>query len=490
MGKAIDRASKEVLAEMVRHTQKQGLKGAAGGWKDFLKKFGSGLSDPTRRSRELLVDFLQTFTKEQQKVFNKMIRRNNDHNAMKQFIKDFVHLESPKQRLVRLTMEHPKYTKQFCFPFYDEGWVTTHLGEFFEAMKSETMLAIDCEMVLCEDGTEAVVKVCVVDQDLQVKLDQLVNPMKAVADYRTNITGIDLKDLEGVTCSLSDVQKSLKELLSHGTILVGHSLYHDLRAVKVDHLRVIDTLCIFKFADLPNFSPSLNALCKVVLGFPVRNDGEPHNCLNDAQAAMKLVLAKLKHGYEDPIVTTDVEMPRNDLAKLLLHNIPNELPAQELQLLFSGEYDVTIESATKQRGESYTTCVVFKSPVEADEAFDKINGNLTKDSGGRLQKSVFWKLGSGKTTLLYVRKMTNDPDASKKMLRDENAEPLQQQAVDDNGSKRLKVCSYPCDHVKEIEKLREDLRHREEEIFNLQKALPQVIKENICDRELPWDCSS
>lgn len=53
---------------MVRHTQKQGLKGAAGGWKDFLKKFGSGLSDPTRRSRELLVDFLQTFTKEQQKV--------------------------------------------------------------------------------------------------------------------------------------------------------------------------------------------------------------------------------------------------------------------------------------------------------------------------------------------------------------------------------------------------------------------------------------
>ncbi|XP_074577581.1 small RNA degrading nuclease 1-like [Curcuma longa] len=192
------------------------------------------------------------------------------------------------------------------------GWVTTHLGEFFEEMKSETMLAIDCEMVLCEDGTEAVVKVCVVDQDLQVKLDQLVNPMKAVADYRTNITGMDSKDLEGVTCSLSDVQKSLKKLLSHGTILVGHSLYNDLRAVKVDHLRVIDTLCIFKFADLP---PSLNTLCKVVLGFPVRNDGEPHDCLNDAQAAMKLVLAKLEHGYEDPIVTTDVE-PFNEVASV------------------------------------------------------------------------------------------------------------------------------------------------------------------------------
>ncbi|XP_042396371.1 small RNA degrading nuclease 1-like isoform X2 [Zingiber officinale] len=455
MGKAIDRASKEVLAEMVRLTQRQGLKGAAGGWKDFLQchdKKGSGLSDPIRRSRELLVDFLQTFTKEQQK------------------------------RLVRLTMEHPKYTKEFCFPFYDEGWVTTHLGEFFEAMKSETMLAIDCEMVLCEDGTEAVVKVCVVDQDLQVKLDQLVNPMKPVADYRTNITGIDSKDLEGVTCSLADIQKSLKKLLSHGTILVGHSLYNDLRAVKVDHLRVIDTVCIFKFVDLPNFSPSLNTLCKVVLGFPVRNDGEPHNCLNDAQAAMKLVLAKLEHGYEDLIVTTDVEMPRCDSAKLLLHNIPVEIPAQELHLLFPGEDDVTIESATKQRVESYTTCAVFRSPAQADKAFDKVNGNLTKDSAGRLQKSVSLKLGSKKTTQLYVRKMTNDPDVSK-MLRDENAEPLQQQAIDGNGSKRLKTCSYPCDHVKEIEKLREDLRRREEEIFNLQKALAQV--KSICDRELP-----
>lgn len=109
-----------------------------------------------------------------------------------------------------------------------------------------------------------------------------------------------------------------------------------------------------------------------------------------------------------------------------------------------------------------------------------------QDSGGRLQKSVFVKLGSGKTTQFYVRKMTNNPDVSKRMLRDENAERLRQQAVDDNGSKRLKTCSYPCDHVKEIEKLKEDLRLREDQIFNLQKALAQATRENLCDRELPW----
>jgi hypothetical protein len=37
------------------------------------------------------------------------------------------------------------------------------------------------------------------------------------------------------------------------------------------------------------------------LGYPVREDGEAHNCLKDAEAAMNLVLAKLKHGFNDPI---------------------------------------------------------------------------------------------------------------------------------------------------------------------------------------------
>lgn len=44
------------------------MEGTAGGWKDFLtsydKKFGSSLSDPARRSKDALLSFLKTFTKE------------------------------------------------------------------------------------------------------------------------------------------------------------------------------------------------------------------------------------------------------------------------------------------------------------------------------------------------------------------------------------------------------------------------------------------
>ncbi|KAL8461489.1 hypothetical protein ACS0TY_021286 [Phlomoides rotata] len=74
-------------------------------------------------------------------------------------------------------------------------------------MKSSEMIAVDCEMVLCEDGTEALVKICAVDRNLQVKLDKVVNPNKAIADYRTEITGISANDLDGVIHSLKDVQE-------------------------------------------------------------------------------------------------------------------------------------------------------------------------------------------------------------------------------------------------------------------------------------------
>ena len=42
----------------------------------------------------------------------------------------------------------------------------------------------------------------------QVKLNEFVKPSKAVVDYRTEITGIAAKDLDGATCSLSDIQVS------------------------------------------------------------------------------------------------------------------------------------------------------------------------------------------------------------------------------------------------------------------------------------------
>jgi len=63
---------RQVLVEVVRFTQKNGLRGCDGGWKDFLarngRKFGASLSDPRKRTRDVLLAFLQTFSKDLQKV--------------------------------------------------------------------------------------------------------------------------------------------------------------------------------------------------------------------------------------------------------------------------------------------------------------------------------------------------------------------------------------------------------------------------------------
>lgn len=49
-----------------------------------------------------------------------------------------------------------------------KGWLVISLKRKSKGVRSTTMLAVDCEMVLCEDGTEALVKVCVVDHNLEV----------------------------------------------------------------------------------------------------------------------------------------------------------------------------------------------------------------------------------------------------------------------------------------------------------------------------------
>lgn len=54
-----------------------------------------------------------------------------------------------------------------------QGWEVLRIGEVSSLMSSSAMLAIDCEMVLCNDGTEGVVRVCVVDDKLKV-LDYLL----------------------------------------------------------------------------------------------------------------------------------------------------------------------------------------------------------------------------------------------------------------------------------------------------------------------------
>ncbi|KAL7141440.1 hypothetical protein ABFS83_08G052800 [Erythranthe nasuta] len=481
-------AKKEVLIEMVKLAQKRGMSGSKGTWKDFLKsydsKFGSSLSDPARRSVESLHEFLKSFTKDDDlKFFEKVLVCYSNRDEVEQIKKSSPDNETAEQKLVRLTYENPMYPVEYSFPSYEDEWLTIKPRKKSKAMKSTEIIAIDCEMVLCEDGSEALVKVCAVDRNLQVKLDRVVNPNKAIADYRTEITGISAEDLEGVTYSLKDVQKSLKKLLSHGAILAGHSLNNDLLAMKVDHKRVIDTSYVFKYANMPiNKKASLSLLCKAMLGYELRKTGSPHNCLDDACAAMKLVLALLE-GKIDEVIAEKFKEP--EMAKLLVHRIPANFDSSDLKSILSGNFSIETKMDKIIKNSTYKAYAIFKNYQEAFDAFDNLKGDLEKDSCGRPQKIVTFNLDSGLTGTLCVckiysedyvggkltRKRLVEDDASgetKKLKTDQNPEPVEERETHLKEIDRLKneLCET---HLKEIERLNKELSERDVQISILTK---------------------
>ncbi|XP_078430993.1 small RNA degrading nuclease 1-like [Wolffia australiana] len=439
MGKDLTELDKEALVGIVKLCQKLGMKGEKGNWKEFLstfdRKFGTSVSDPAKRPVDILVTFLQSFTRpEDLKFLSKIMRRIKNLKSIESMVRDLQGSESPRQRLVSMTVGHQKYIRYYSFPSHEEGWIIVPLRKVSKLARVDSMISIDCEMVLCQDGTEAVVRVCAVDHDLEVKLDKVVNPNKPIADYRTSISGIRPEDLVGVTCSLEDVQKALKKLLSHGTILVGHSLHNDLTALKIDHARVIDTSFIFKCLDMPQLTiPSLNSLCKSILGAPVRKDGDPHDCRRDAEAAMQLVLAKIERGIDYP-VAVEIKVPNPDFPALLLHGIPRRVNHEELLRLFSEKLKVEVQKEVRLRGRTYTTYAVFQNQKAAAKSFKKLRGQETSDCGGRPQKEVSLELSSGETVRFYVRKMSPNsaatPTAESEIMVSVNGEEAKRRRVD------------------------------------------------------------
>ncbi|KAK7263183.1 hypothetical protein RJT34_30769 [Clitoria ternatea] len=486
MDDRIETSDKKVLVDIVRLAQIRRLKGKQGDWREFLnsydKKFGASLLDPAKKSHEVLAAFLKTFSKEEDlKCFYNIMRRHSNKYTMES-LKSKSHV-SPEQRLVQVTLQHPLYPSDYSFPSIDEGWKVINIRNKNKVMKSTEMFAVDCEMVLCEDGTEGLVKICVVDHNLEVKLNELVKPDKGIADYRTDITGVSSQDLEAVTCSLANIQKSMKKLLSTGSILVGHSLHNDLRVLKLDYVRVIDTSFIFQLVDGSiRRRPSLDGLCQAVLGHKVREPGAPHDCLDDACAAMKLVLARIKHGVdrEFPIQLIKEPVSESDMAKLLLHRIPKAVNIETLHKIVPGDFKIELKPSRKD-GRVYSALAIFKNPQDAHDAYESVQGSQVEDSCGHPQKLITFKLSKGESASLFVRKNATDKPhdmiPSKRALQVDEAVGISKKAKTDPKIDEDALTSSGNNdtqtHLNEVVTLNERLKQSDLEIESLKKELRQ-----------------
>ena len=80
-------------------------------------------------------------------------------------------------------------------------------------------------------------KITVVGIDGRLVYETLVQPEDPIVDYNTRFSGVSAKDLKrGPTKSLKEVQNDLLGFISANSILMGHSLENDLRALKVNFL--------------------------------------------------------------------------------------------------------------------------------------------------------------------------------------------------------------------------------------------------------------
>jgi DNA-directed RNA polymerase subunit M/transcription elongation factor TFIIS len=89
-------------------------------------------------------------------------------------------------------------------------------------------------------------------------------------------------------------------------ILVGHGLENDLHALRMVHDRVVDTAVCYPRSDVEDGrKQSLRTLASKLLKEKIQQDGGGssscmgHDSVEDASAAMRLALMRLRFGYDD-----------------------------------------------------------------------------------------------------------------------------------------------------------------------------------------------
>ncbi|XP_048850083.1 RNA exonuclease 1 homolog isoform X3 [Brienomyrus brachyistius] len=96
---------------------------------------------------------------------------------------------------------------------------------------SPGVFALNCDVCYTSQGLE-LLRVTLVNSNLQVIYDAFVKPDSEVIDYNTRFSGISEEDVSSASFSLRDVQSVLLSFISADTILIGHSLENDLCALK------------------------------------------------------------------------------------------------------------------------------------------------------------------------------------------------------------------------------------------------------------------
>lgn len=174
-----------------------------------------------------------------------------------------------------------------------EGYQTTMEPDRENDPRSFAVYALDCEMCYTTKGLE-LTRVTIVDVDCKTVYESFVQPLNPIIDYNTRFSGITKEQMDRTSTSILQVQANILHLCNSKTILIGHSLESDMKALKIVHSSIIDTSVLFphKFG-LPH-KRALRSLAGEYLKKIIQNDISGHDSAEDALTCMELVIWKVK----------------------------------------------------------------------------------------------------------------------------------------------------------------------------------------------------
>jgi len=153
--------------------------------------------------------------------------------------------------------------------------------------------ALDCEMIYTTGGFR-IARVSVVDASGKEVFDELIKMDDGVevVDLNTRFSGIRLEEYATrAVLPLESVRRALARLIGADTILIGHALDNDLRALRLVHRRVVDTTALFPHTRGPPYRRALRDLTKEYLNRSIQQGGalKGHSSVEDSVASLDLV---------------------------------------------------------------------------------------------------------------------------------------------------------------------------------------------------------